>query len=464
MSATEKPVTELTVYTDPAMVAGKAVLLHNPTTGDAIAFDASKLVATAKDLSMYSIDGTSLMLRETANSYVVRTTGVYKLPLVYGNAIKGGQTNSAAYTRQGSDYTAEFVNHLGNQITDPFIEKNANCQPASVGLLWQTGTNLITSVSLVEGGDCKYLQFTVSNVPTENGLAVLFVKDSGGRIMWSWTIWLTSDTLNEEVFKSAALAGAEYRLMPENLFSIWNAARTYCVCPHFQWGRKDAMVPASLASGSSNMTVYDISGNAISWASSATLGSSVIGVFGTDQDESSDKTVANAIKNPGIFFTRHNTTTNNWNNLSYFYNFWNAHMTSTSGQPADDQDSAVKTIYDPCPVGFMLPAARAFTGFTTTGNNSSDATQFNVVGSWASGWKFMRKTGDTQGNYFPASGYRAYDSGALTGVAGNGGYWSFAPYSQTYARRLYFGSGDVYPLYNGGRSGGFAVRPCRESN
>ncbi|MBR6459320.1 MAG: hypothetical protein IKS49_04055 [Actinomycetaceae bacterium] len=104
-AATETPVTDLTVYSDPALVAGKAVLLHDKTTGDAISFDAEKLVAVAKDLSMFTVDGTSLILRETANCYVVRTAGVYKFPLVYGNGIKRGVANTAAYTRQGSTYT-----------------------------------------------------------------------------------------------------------------------------------------------------------------------------------------------------------------------------------------------------------------------------------------------------------------------------------------------------------------------
>ncbi|MBR4278893.1 MAG: fimbrillin family protein, partial [Clostridia bacterium] len=124
----------------------------------------------------------------------------------------------------------------------------------------------------------------------------------------------------------------------------------------------------------------------------------------------------------------------------------------------------VKTIYDPCPVGFMLPAGRAFTGFTTTGSNSSDSTQFNVVGSWANGWSFMRNASVAQGNYFAASGYRDGGSGALTDVSSLGYYWSFAPISQANARYLLFFSGAVGPLYNSRRSYGFSVRPCRESD
>ena len=459
MSATETPITTLfPASKNPADLQGKAVQLV-ASNGDAMLFDASLLSTPAKDLSMYSVEGQSLGARSTANMYVVRTAGTYKLPLVYGNAIENGVKNEAAYTRQGSTYTADFVNHLGVAISDPYIEKNPNCQANSAGLLWQTAQSLITSVQLIEGGDCKYIQFTAGNIPATNGLAVLFVKDSQGRIMWSWTIWLTSDELGPDDYTNHT--PANYKLMSENLGAIWNDARTRCVNPHYQWGRKDAFVPPSAYNSSSQMTVYDISNNAITAGS--TLGSSVIGVYGTDADGDASKTVANSIQNPGIFFTRYDSSSNTWCNLAWHNNFWNASITGGGDATGDNQDSAVKTVYDPCPVGYMMPAGNAFTGFTTTGGNTSDSTQFNVVGSWANGWMMKKKSTDGTGNYYPASGYRDYGSGGFYYVGSYGYYWSFAPISQTLARSLGFYSGYIYPLDYSYRSNGFAVRASRES-
>ena len=247
---------DMTLYSDPALLQGRSVILAD-ANGDPLRFDASKLAAVAKDLSMFTPDGASSILRSTANTYVVRTPGTYKFPLVYGNAIKNGVTNTPAYTNQGGSNQADFVTHLGALITSPFIEKNANCQPAAAQLLWQTTSGMISTVSLVEGGDCKYIQFTVASIPDTNGDALLVVKDSGGNIMWSWLIWCTSDALGPETFKNHT--DVEYPLMTENLGAIWNAARTCQYNPHFQWGRKDPMAPVN-GSGS-QCTLYDINGN-----------------------------------------------------------------------------------------------------------------------------------------------------------------------------------------------------------
>jgi len=62
---------------------------------------------------------------------------------------------------------------------------------------------------------------------------------------------------------------------------------------------------------------------------------------------------------------------------------WSADNKTTSA----NDNPVNKTIYDPCPVGFKLPASNAFTGFTTTGESVSSSTQVN--GTWSSsekGW------------------------------------------------------------------------------
>src|SRR3712207_6073866 len=58
----------------------------------------------------------------TANCYIVNAPGRYRLPLVYGNAVKNGTSNTNAYTStaSGSNVLVNFINHRGDAITDPY--------------------------------------------------------------------------------------------------------------------------------------------------------------------------------------------------------------------------------------------------------------------------------------------------------------------------------------------------------
>ena len=143
-----------------------------------------------------------------------------------------------------------------------------------------------------------------------------------------------------------------------------------------------------------------------------------------------------------------------------YYNLW-----STDNDKTDANDEVViKSVYDPSPVGYSLPASNAFTGFTTTGgtvNNQSDL--FNVNGEFDKGWYFYtkkNKKGSTV--FFPTCGFRVYNPGSLNVVSTYGYCWVSGPYNRNYGRYLNFDSGNVYPLNYAYRSYGFAVRSAEE--
>ena len=111
-----------------------------------------------------------------------------------------------------------------------------------------------------------------------------------------------------------------------------------------------------------------------------------------------------------------------------YYNLW-----STDNDRTDGNDEVViKSVYDPSPVGYSLPASNAFTGFTTTGGNAGDwnapvtpeeRAKFNVKGIWDNGWYFYtnpNKIGNTT-FFFPASGNRYRENG-IFGLIFKGGY------------------------------------------
>ena len=95
------------------------------------------------DLSMVDNAGSPRAGRTTANCYLVHHAGPYKLPLVYGNAIRNGSTNrNAYYTTQTENTLQNFVNHndagiyTGDDAKDPWI-KNHSITVAGARLIWQ---------------------------------------------------------------------------------------------------------------------------------------------------------------------------------------------------------------------------------------------------------------------------------------------------------------------------------------
>ena len=75
------------------------------------------------------------------------------------------------------------------------------------------------------------------------------------------------------------------------------------------------------------------------------------------------------IQNPGYFYVTEGGSTipgsSYLTRYYYFYNLWSVNNTETNG----NDNAVVKTIYDPSPVGFQVPASNAFTSFTSNGAN-----------------------------------------------------------------------------------------------
>ena len=395
----------------------------------------------AVDLSYRDIFGNYVAKRNTANCYVVKANGLYKLPLVYGNGIKDGVVNSAAYTKieDTAGNVADFVNHLGNVITTPYIEEMAGCKAVKGCVAWCEAQDVITDLQIVEGSNgLRELLFNVQNFPSKGANAVIGILDSEGNFIWSWHIWLYADELTTIEFTNHT--EVVYNLLNVNLGWSWDDdEKTAGKCVQYQWGRKDAMLSPASASSASNHAAY---------------GEKTFGVL----DVAEEKTVANAICKPYLFFKQYDEVNYNWNNLEAFYNFWDASCKATGAS----DNVTVKTIYDPSPVGFKVPAGRAFTGFTTTGAYTTDKTQFNVVGDFAKGWYFKANADDAVGKFFPASGCRLRTSGGLSNVGGYGYYWSAAAVSRASAYDLYFYASLVNPLDYYDRALGFSVRAVRE--
>ena len=150
--------------------------------------------------------------RNTANTYVVDRGGWYVLPAVYGNAIKNGADNVAAYNpgRSGSlpssqetstrvtyEYLPTFVGYDNKAIQSPWIPLNNTHQAV---LVWADVYNAVSDVSLFKHTDGNYyVKFKVNSQSMLQGNVVLAItgKDTSTAI-WSWTIWVTEHWLDPD--------------------------------------------------------------------------------------------------------------------------------------------------------------------------------------------------------------------------------------------------------------------------
>ena len=438
----------------------------------------------------------------TANCYVVTRPGWYKIPVVYGNAIKGTasdkeRANTEAYNPSVShpNVLKPFIRHDGQVITKPWIKDNINLEYAFAELTWQDWPLLVQNIEF-DSINKKYIAFYVSKEAIHEGNAVIALKDKNGVIVWSWHIWvyggdnLKSINVKNNKAKSGGRPGQDnFDFLSENLGSCYDSGEyvtfpaanvwvkisngrkpkvikitryagpsfttaSYYNTTFYQWGRKDPMLPSDGIASNQNKFWFDKDGTiknnlqTDNWSSDGT-------------PNGANAEIANIIKNPHTF-----NTSSNMDNL--YYNLWDAscneagsyYITTARFLPA------IKSVYDPCPPGFCLPPSGAFTGFTSTGDYSSTSSKLNVSGPFNNGYNFRTVLkGESGGEtiFFPALGLRYYGNG-LMDLSGNSGYyWSGDSFNETVGCILFFISGIVYPMSNNNRSSGFAVRPVAEN-
>jgi len=442
-------------------------LKNAPTVGSASA---------PYDLSLHNHQGAATA-RNTANSYLISAPGHYRIPLVYGNAIKNGATNSNAYqtSNTGTRILSNFQDHVGQSITDPWIEKTnggANAGVNGAKIVWADEKDLVTSPSIAhDASNNAYLDFEVKAADIKSGNAVVAVT-KGGTVVWSWHLWFAPQSALTPI-PVTNYQNKVYNFTEETLGwkptkwegSTYNTPRTVKVrveqtianngtkqvsdititqnpgtvrtgiATLYQFGRKDAfpgMDETQLPQGSINKNA----GNNMS--------------------------ITNGIQYPDRFYM----SGSNWNNNYGYYNLWSADNMVAGSLNVGNDNPVVKTVYDPSPVGFKMPANNAFTGFTADGQNNGtmnvDGTDDLQTFSNNFGHNFWTSSSKTATIHFPASGYRSYDDGSLNSVGYNGYYWSAVP-GYTYGGcSLFFKSDKVNPLDDITRSHGVAVRPVSE--
>ncbi len=439
-------------------------------------------------------------VQNTANCYVISAPGYYMIPLVYGNAITKGQTNTSAYKSTapntpltfGSPATSKdvilpnFVDHLSQKITDPWIEKTNNRAYNGINaaeVTWADENNLATlsgSPIYRDASGNAFVKFEVKKENLKSGNAVISVK-KGNTILWSWHLWFAPKTALDKIkvtnnknkvyeftnetlgWKPTEWTGTSYstprtvKVKVEQTLGN-NGVKQYAVVTitqnpgltkkngtttYYQWGRKDAFpgTDAALPQGSI--------------------------IKGDNQIHMNNK-----IQKPNTFFV---TYFDKWGAImgndglivyNYFYNLWSMNNNHRGDKDAANDIEVVKTIYDPCPVGFNVPTNGAFSGFTTDGRCQGpmnvNGTNVKATYDLNSGHLFWTNSNKTETIYFPASGYRDLKSSKVAAANVQGDYWAADPYDWTAGCVMGFSSNEVYPLFFNTRTYGFAVRPVAE--
>ncbi len=200
-------------------------------------------------------------------------------------------------------------------------------KPAAADVIWQKDANNQNTTTMIT--DVKYDKdkkvITFKSDGTK-GNAIIGVYDKYDELLWSWHIWCTEMPKSIKYYSSCY--EVDYYVMDRNLGATScdaaDGRKTFGA--HYQWGRKD---PFLLHAG---------------WRD--------------DMVDNPDNSLYSAITMPDKAF-RGETRSNDWmgtrSNHTNHYLWGNC-----EAEEIVETAETVKTIYDPCPAGYMVPSTDVF--------------------------------------------------------------------------------------------------------
>lgn len=442
------------------------------------------------DLSTINAATGQTVGRTTANSYVVQAPGTYRFPLVYGNALKNGSINEAAFHRQqntqtGSTYFEYWPDHNNEPITNDgapgthaaqnsvYIAKRFAGQPLEALLLWEDAQGLVSQISIDGTGENAYICFTVPQETIQQGNAVIALR-AGNDIVWSWHIWITDNDLTatgegfygfrfapyclgwcdgwsytrpeRKVYVRAvqlAIGGQSTQPVLVTQRKGYLYVRSHAL--YYQWGRKDPFGGYMSGDKANDDEAWHIKDREIyahpQYPYDTTPGPVSVG---------------EGIRQPSVFFyvvLSTNVAPPDWCTTT-FYNNWD----SSQVKDSVTETNVTKTIYDPSPSGFMVAPRAATNGMTSEIASFESATKMNPMGH------------RYNGIFFPGLGYRIHQpysqSGPRTAVGFSyGGHYTCVGHSTWYGRQFTYYMNTIYPVNtNSGciRANALPVHPVLE--
>lgn len=278
-------------------------------------------------------------------------------------------------------------------------------------LVWQDAAGMVKSVA----ANTAASTIDVVLNSGKQGNAVVAAKD-GGKIVWSWHLWVTN--FNPETNPFLYIndkKGTAYTMMDRELGAMgctkFGADALGC---YYQWGRKDPFAGVEGTTSSVQKKMYDINGNEIYMTVK-------------QRPTYSDNTTTNlqlAIETPLTFYTAPSSA---WPVVD-----WLTDKASLQDHDLWGGVSNEKTIYDPCPFGWMMPEYSAFdfrNQYKKEGK-LNDSKPYDPSYPWYIEYEealtlgFRYKTTSGKEFWFPFSGKLDVQTGAVTGVGGGGNYYT----------------------------------------
>ena len=370
----------------------------------------------------YDLSKPNGQARSTANCYIVDRGGWYCLPLVYGNAIVRGSTNATSYkcSKNNASVLQTFTDYKGNNINSPYISGGAGAS-----LVWQDAYDMLSEVELVKVNGEDMIRFFVDKDNLQQGNAIVALKDAAGTIMWSWHIWATEHWLDNKGLPNAMSNDAFFNFKLNDVTLVresgdskvtYNQAnRTFYMSPYnLGWcdpknviylKRKSTMVftqyqadkateiaTVSLPIIQQGETVnYKIGNNPyyqwgrkdpqVGFVDREKNFKANFGPTSFKMENNANITIADGIRNPHKMYV-HTTAGSppadqqDWLKSSY-WNLWNNSSnvnTSALGTAGADAFSHLKTVYDPSPMGYVVPNSGVW--LVLGGTNSMGGTAY----------------------------------------------------------------------------------------
>ena len=410
--------------------------------------------------------------RSTANCYVISAPGYYRIPLVYGNAITGGKDNTKAYICNQPTpppvpedrFLRKFKDHLGNGIDNPWIEKThggANAGVNGAKLVWADEANLVhlAAAPIVHDGGNAYLQFEVRASDIKSGNAVV-AATKDGTVVWSWHLWFAPQSALTPI-EVTNHQGVKYNFTTETVG--WKPTKwegTVYQSPRSVKFRVEQTIANNGKKQYTDITITQKPGNKREGIVTLYQFGNKNAYPGTDDnlvgsfniDLQIHITVPEIIQNPQKYYP----TTNMFPHV----NSWAAD--DITGGYSDNP--VIKTVYDPSPVGFKMPASNAFTGFTSDGKLQSDNDKINAdfprdFQQYKDnyGHNFWTNSNKTATIFFPIVVDRLYVSGYLSTGYDVGPCWTAMN-----CIMQSFNISVVNPAFDVYASSGVSIRPVTE--